>query len=164
MDTDPIAVALKFGFLGRALPVPVLGRRRSALRELREQPAALGRPRRPACTPSAPAAGSPATDACLVVVTGGGLTPGERIDLFGGVSIGRSGEADVRIEDRFASAVHCRVYTRGDSYFVEDLELDQRHLPQRGDAARRGRALTTSTRSGSATPSCASSSSFAEGG
>ena len=52
---------------------------------------------------------------------GGGLEPGERFDLFGGLSIGRSAEADVRIEDRFASGVHARVYSRGASYFVEDM-------------------------------------------
>ena len=35
-----------------------------------------------------------------------GSTPGERFDLFGGLTIGRSAEADVRIEDRFASGIH----------------------------------------------------------
>jgi pSer/pThr/pTyr-binding forkhead associated (FHA) protein len=57
-----------------------------------------------------------------VVATGGGLEAGDRIDLFGGISIGRSSEADVRIEDRFASGVHARVYSRGANYYVEDME------------------------------------------
>jgi pSer/pThr/pTyr-binding forkhead associated (FHA) protein len=37
------------------------------------------------------------------------------------VSIGRSGEADVRIEDRFASQIHARIYARAGSYYVEDM-------------------------------------------
>jgi hypothetical protein len=69
---------------------------------------ALGRPQRPA-------------DAWLVAQRGGGLDPGERFDLFGGLSIGRSPEADVRIEDRFASQLHARLYSRQGSYYVEDL-------------------------------------------
>ena len=46
---------------------------------------------------------------------------GERFDLFGGLTIGRSSEADVRIEDRFASSIHARVYSRGPNYYVEDM-------------------------------------------
>jgi pSer/pThr/pTyr-binding forkhead associated (FHA) protein len=57
----------------------------------------------------------------LVAVRRGGLPAGERYDLFGGLSIGRSTEADVRIEDRFASAIHARLYSRGASYYVEDM-------------------------------------------
>lgn len=37
------------------------------------------------------------------------------------MSIGRGGDADVRIEDRFASTIHCRIYSRGNSYYVEDM-------------------------------------------
>jgi pSer/pThr/pTyr-binding forkhead associated (FHA) protein len=37
------------------------------------------------------------------------------------VSIGRSGEADVRIEDRFASQIHARIYPRAGSHYVEDM-------------------------------------------
>ena len=62
-----------------------------------------------------------ATDAWLVATGGGGLEPGERFDLFGVVSIGRSPDADVRIEDRYASGIHARVYSRGASYYVEDM-------------------------------------------
>ena len=52
---------------------------------------------------------------------GGGLDAGERFDLFGGLTIGRSSDADVRIEDRFASQFHARVDSRKGSYYVEDL-------------------------------------------
>ena len=75
---------------------------RSALRELRRT-TAPGSGGDRAFTRSARAARSAATDAWLVVLTGGGLEAGERFDLFGGLSIGRSAEADVRIDDRFAS-------------------------------------------------------------
>ena len=47
----------------------------------------------------------PRPDAWLIVEAGGGLPPGERIDLFGGLSIGRSPNADIRIEDRYASQI-----------------------------------------------------------
>jgi FHA domain len=118
LDTEPIAVALKFGFLA-VLYLFLLWVSRSALRELRK----TGAPA-PEATGFHPIGGggrAPATDAFLVVVTGGGLQVGERFDLFGGLSIGRSGEADIGIDDRFASSVHCRLYSRGASYFVEDL-------------------------------------------
>ena len=49
------------------------------------------------------------------------MDAGERFDLFGGISIGRSPDSDVRIEDRYASGVHARVYSRGASYYVEDM-------------------------------------------
>ncbi len=119
MDTEPIAVALKFGFLA-VLYLFLLWVSRSALRELRKTSAPA-----PEATGFHPIGGAggraPATDAFLVVVTGAGLQIGERFDLFGGLSIGRSGEADVQIDDRFASSVHCRLYSRGASYYVEDM-------------------------------------------
>ncbi len=119
MDTDPIAVALKFGFLA-VLYLFLFWVSRSALRELRRTTAPA-----PEATGfhqvSGPGGRAAATDASLVAVTGGGLPAGERYDLFGGLSIGRSGEADVRIEDRFASAIHARLYSRGATYYVEDM-------------------------------------------
>jgi hypothetical protein len=118
MDTEPIAVALKFGFL-IALYLFLFWVARSALRELR----ATGAPA-PEVTgfhPVGPGGREPGTDAWLVAVRGGGLDPGERFDLFGGLTIGRSTDADVRIEDRFASGVHARIYSRGAGYYVEDM-------------------------------------------
>ena len=47
--------------------------------------------------------------------------PGQQIDLFGGVSIGRSSQSDVQISDRYASGLHARVYSRGGRYYVEDM-------------------------------------------
>jgi pSer/pThr/pTyr-binding forkhead associated (FHA) protein len=92
---------------------------RSALKELRTTTTPA--PEATGFHPVGPGGRAPATDAFLVVVKGGGLEAGERFDLFGGLSIGRSTDADVRIEDRFASGVHVRIYSRAGGYFVEDM-------------------------------------------
>jgi pSer/pThr/pTyr-binding forkhead associated (FHA) protein len=118
LDTEPIAVALKFGFLA-VLYLFLFWVSRSALRELRRTTAPA--PEATGFHPVGPGGRAAATDAFLVAVRGGGLPPGERYDLFGGLSIGRSSEADVRIEDRFASAIHARLYSRGAAYYVEDM-------------------------------------------
>src|SRR5919197_603636 len=118
MDTEPIAVALKFGFLA-VLYLFLFWVARSALRELRTTSAPA--PEATGFHPVGPGGRAAATDAWLVAVKGGDLDPGERFDLFGGLSIGRSGEADVRIEDRYASGIHARIYSRGPNYYVEDM-------------------------------------------
>ena len=118
MDTEPIAVALKFGFLA-VLYLFLFWVSRSSLRELRKTGAPA--PEATGFHPVGAGGRAPATDAFLVAVTGGGLPANERYDLFGGLSIGRSGEADVRIDDRFASSIHARIYSRGASYYVEDM-------------------------------------------
>ncbi len=118
MDTEPIAVALKFGFLA-VLYLFLFWVSRSALRELRRTTTPA--PEATGFHAVGPGGRAAATDAFLVAVRGGGLPPGERYDLFGGLSIGRSTDADVRIEDRFASSIHARLYSRGASYYVEDM-------------------------------------------
>jgi len=118
MDTEPIAVALKFGFLA-VLYLFLLWVSRSALKELRTSTAPA--PETTGFHGLGPGGRAAATDAFLVAIRGGGINPGERFDLFGGLSIGRSPDADIRIEDRFASSVHARLYSRGASYYVEDL-------------------------------------------
>src|SRR5215211_7300119 len=115
MDTEPIAVALKFGFLA-VLYLFLFWVARSALRELRRTTAPA--PEATGFHGIGPGGRAAATDAWLVAVKGGGIDPGARFDLFGGLTIGRSGEADVRIEDRYASSIHARVYSRGASYYA----------------------------------------------
>jgi hypothetical protein len=61
-------------------------------------------------------------DAWLIVERGGGLTRDERFDLLGGLSIGRSKDADVQIEDRYASSIHARLFSREGRHFVEDMK------------------------------------------
>ena len=118
MDTDPVAVALKFGFL-IVLYLFLLWVARSALKEVRSTTAPA--PEATGFHPVGPGGREPGTDASLVVLKGGGLEAGERFDLFGGLTIGRSTECDVRIEDRFASGVHARLFSRSGGYYVEDM-------------------------------------------
>ena len=119
MDYEPISVALKFGFLA-VLYLFLLFVARSAMKDLRRTTAPA-----PDATGFHPAPAlaevSHGVDAWLVAERGGGLRRDERFDLIGGLSIGRSKEADVQIEDRYASGIHARVFARGGRYFVEDM-------------------------------------------
>ena len=116
---DPVSVALKFAFLG-VLYLFLLVIARSAMKDLRRTvspaPDATGFH---AAQPYAEA--SRGADAWLVVERGGGLEAEERLDLIGGLSIGRSKDSDVQIEDRYASGLHARVFSRGGRYFAEDM-------------------------------------------
>lgn len=118
MDYDPISVALKFGFLA-VLYLFLLWVARNALKDVRRTAA-------PASDATgfhqvAAAAPRPGPDVWLVAERGGGLEPGERFDLIGGLSIGRSAEADVRIDDRYASGVHARIFSRDGRTYIEDM-------------------------------------------
>jgi hypothetical protein len=119
VDYDPISVALKFGFLA-VLYLFVLVIARSALKDLRRTvspaPDATGFHAAPAFA-EAPRG----SDGWLVAERGGGLEREQRFDLIGGLSIGRSKDADVRIDDRYASSIHARVFTREGRFFVEDM-------------------------------------------
>ncbi|HEY5709204.1 MAG TPA: FHA domain-containing protein [Solirubrobacterales bacterium] len=118
MDYDPISVALKFGFLA-VLYLFLLWVARGALKDVRRT-----------ATPASDATGfhqvaavapQPPPDVWLVADRGGGLEPGERFDLIGGLSIGRSADADVRIDDRYASGVHARIFSRDGRTYIEDM-------------------------------------------
>jgi hypothetical protein len=119
VEYDPVSVALKFGFLA-VLYLFVLVIARSALKDLRRTvapaPDATGFHAAPAFS-EAPRG----VDGWLVVERGGGLEQGERFDLIGGLSIGRSKEADVQISDRYASSLHARVFSREGRFYVEDM-------------------------------------------
>lgn len=119
MEYDPVSVALKFGFLA-VLYLFVLVIARSAFKDLRRTvspaPDATGFHPAPAYAeaPRGP-------DGWLVAERGGGLERDQRFDLIGGLSIGRSKEADVRIDDRYASSIHARVFSREGRFYVEDM-------------------------------------------
>jgi hypothetical protein len=119
VDYDPISVALKFGFLA-VLYLFVLVIARSALKDLRRSlapaPDATGFHAAPAY-----AEASRGPDGWLIAERGGGLERDHRFDLIGGLSIGRSKEADIRIDDRYASSIHARVFSREGRFFVEDM-------------------------------------------
>jgi len=120
VDYDPISVALKFGFLA-VLYLFLLWVARSALKDLRgtvaPAPDATGFHPVPAYEGAAAGA-----EAWLVALRGGGLREGERFDLMGGLSIGRSAEADLRIDDRYASGLHARIFSREGHAYVEDMK------------------------------------------
>ena len=120
MDYEPIAVGLKFGFIA-VLYLFLLWIARSALKDLRRTAAPA-----PEATglhaAQLPGDGARTEDAWLVAERGGGLSEGARFDLFGGLSIGRSGEADVQIDDRYASGLHARIYAHGGRHYLEDLK------------------------------------------
>lgn len=119
MAYDPVSVALKFGFLA-VLYLFVLAIARGALKDLRRTvspaPDATG-------FHAAPGFADPprSADAWLVAERGGGLGRDERFDLIGGLSVGRSKECDVQIDDRYASSLHARVFSREGRFYVEDM-------------------------------------------
>jgi FHA domain len=119
VEYDPISVALKFGFLA-VLYLFVLVIARSAMKDLRRTvspaPDATGFHAAPAFAEAPRGA-----DGWLIAERGGGLEADQRFDLIGGLSVGRSKEADVQIEDRYASSLHARVFSREGRFFVEDM-------------------------------------------
>ena len=117
-DLEPLAVALKFGFLA-VLFLFLLWVTRSALKDLRGTGHARLRDRLPRGRRRGRAGGRPTRS--WSSRQGGGLTKGEHFDLFGGISLGRSADADIRLDDRYASGIHARVFNRPGRYFVEDM-------------------------------------------
>jgi hypothetical protein len=115
-DLEPLAVALKFGFLA-VLFLFLFWVTRSSLKDLR----GTATPGFETGYHEVAGVEPPGTDAFLVVQEGGGLNRGEHFDLFGGVSLGRSADADIRLDDRYASGIHARVFNRSGAYFVEDM-------------------------------------------
>jgi len=119
---DPVAVALKFGFLA-VLYLFLLWMARSALKDLRRSAAegggAAGRAPDMDATGlhAAGAAGTPK----LRVASGAGLRPGAAYDLSEGALLGRGDQADIVLEDSFASSQHARLVPHGDVIVLEDL-------------------------------------------
>jgi hypothetical protein len=119
---DPVAVGLKFGFLA-ILYLFLLWTARSALKDLRRSTvapdpdeatgfhdAAVGiTPERHLAAPR------------LRVEKAAGLRSGAAYDLSEGAVLGRSDQADIRLEDSFASGSHARLSPHGEVVVVEDL-------------------------------------------
>lgn len=129
---DPVAVALKFGFLA-VLYLFLLWMARSALKDLRQSTvggAALPAVDEPPLSEEGTGFHSAATgmrpDAeggapILRVLTAAGLREGSAYDLSEGAVLGRSDAADIRLEDSFASGRHTELAPHGDTMVVEDL-------------------------------------------
>ena len=124
---EPLAVALKFGFLA-VLYLFLLWVVRSAMRDLARyggtaaaaEPVEVPGPaRRDAIAATATCA--PGVSPRLHVVAAMGYEPGTTFDVGEGATFGRSGGADIRVDDPFASSAHARVFDRGGFMYVEDM-------------------------------------------
>jgi len=125
MDLDPVAVALKFGFLA-VLYLFLLWVARSALKDLRRAGGAAALPDYDEATGMHPA-GAALTDRPagglprLRVESAAGLRAGAVYDLSQGAVLGRSAEADIVLGDSFSSGRHARLVPHGDALVLEDL-------------------------------------------
>ena len=119
---DPIALLLKFGFLA-VLYLFLLWVARSALRDVAgtsgggyaDDTGPTARPR---------GGGMDLQSGVfpqLEVVAALGREPGERVDVNGGITLGRSPTADIQIDDPFASSAHARIFPRGQFMYIEDM-------------------------------------------
>jgi hypothetical protein len=124
---DPVAVALKFGFLA-VLYLFLLWVARSSLRDLSEQegelvadtgpaPAAAAQRREQRQGPDLRAGVEPR----LEVVAAMGLEPGHAFDVSDGATMGRAEGSEIEIDDPFASSVHARIFPRGQFMYIEDM-------------------------------------------
>jgi FHA domain len=121
---EPLAVALKFGFLA-VLYLFLLWVVRSSMRDLRryegssvaEPVSAPNTVRRRRAGPDLRAGVSPR----LEVVAAMGYEPGTAFDVGQGATLGRANGADIRVDDPFASSAHARIFSRGDFMYVEDM-------------------------------------------
>jgi hypothetical protein len=120
---EPLAVALKFGFLA-VLYLFLLWVARSARRDLgryeggsaiEEVSPAARRREQPSAEPR------PGVQRRLEVVAAMGYQPGSAFDVGGGVTLGRDDGADVPVHDPFASSAHARIFPRGDFMYIEDM-------------------------------------------
>ena len=122
---DPVAVALKFGFLA-VLYLFLLWMARSALKDLRRSAydyGELGAPDYADATGmhAAGTAARPGGTPKLRVGSGAGLRAGSAYDLSKGALLGRGDQADIVLEDSFASSSHARLVPHGDVIVLEDL-------------------------------------------
>jgi pSer/pThr/pTyr-binding forkhead associated (FHA) protein len=126
VEQDPVAIALKFGFLA-VLYLFLLWVARSSLRDLSQnedasmvidgdQPAAAV-PRRERQGPDLRAG----VDPRLEVVAAMGLDPGTSFELGDGATMGRTDGSDIPVDDPFASSVHARIFPRGQFMYIEDM-------------------------------------------
>jgi len=129
---EPVSVALQFGFLA-VLYLFLVWISRSALRDLRRPPTASRAlaTEMPDATGLHPASQVPGPvgrgEPRLIVERAPGHTPGMEYDVGEGAVLGRGDQAEIRLDDPFASSRHARLVRQGGI-----VVLDQRHLPQRG--------------------------------
>jgi hypothetical protein len=124
MALDPVAVALKFGFLA-VLYLFLLWMARSALKDLRRAGREEAVPAYEDATgmhgATAGIADSAGGTPKLRVANAAGLRSGSAYDLSSGALLGRGDQADIRLEDTFASSQHARLVPQGEVMVLEDL-------------------------------------------
>ena len=128
---EPISVGLQFGFLA-VLYLFLLWVSRSALRDLRTPPRrsmttaqADVPPDATGLHPASQAVGRGdvpgAREPCLIVERAPGHTPGMEYDVGDGAIMGRGEQAEIRLEDPFASSRHAKLTPQGGIVVLEDL-------------------------------------------
>jgi hypothetical protein len=125
MALDPVAVALKFGFLA-VLYLFLLWMARSALKDLRRGAGAAPEAYADDATGMHVASAGLGGDGAhgeprLRVESAAGLRAGSAYDLSDGALLGRGEQADIQLEDTFASTQHARLAPHGDVMVLEDL-------------------------------------------
>lgn len=137
-SVEPVSVALKYGFVV-VLYLFLLWVALSALRDMRGRrgarpqqrvpshaPMGVGTPASPDATGMFSASALGPVDVLsraprLVVERAPGHQPGMIYDLDGSVLLGRGDEAEIRLDDPFASSGHARIFEQGGILAVEDL-------------------------------------------
>jgi pSer/pThr/pTyr-binding forkhead associated (FHA) protein len=127
---DPVAVALKFGFLA-ILYLFLLWVSRNALKDLKRTSATIApsagyQPPPPSDATGIYSATSPGRvngelDPRLVVERAPGHVPGMEYEVGEGAVMGRGDQAEIRLEDPFASSRHARLVRQGAAVVLEDL-------------------------------------------
>ncbi len=130
MELDPLSVILKYGFL-IVLYLFLLWVARSVLKDLRRVKVmqAPGAGPSPVIAPEATneatgyhqMGGSPAHDPRLVVERAPGHTPGMEYEVGEGAVLGRGDQAEIRLDDPFASSRHARLTRQGAVIVLEDM-------------------------------------------
>jgi hypothetical protein len=122
---EPASVALKFGFLA-VLYLFLLWVSRSSLKDLRRVPGPQQSVWAPAPAQSEEtglhtAAPSLGDEPRLIVERAPGHAPGMEYDLGEGVVLGRGEQAQIRLEDPFASSQHAQIVKQAGVMVLEDL-------------------------------------------
>jgi hypothetical protein len=122
---EPVAVLLKYGFL-IVLYLFLLWVARSVLKDLRrvrETQAPGSAAAAPGIVPDATGIHQQArgNDPRLVVERAPGHTPGMEYEIAAGAVMGRGDQAEIRLDDPFASSRHARLTVQGGVVVLEDL-------------------------------------------
>ncbi len=122
---DPIAVALKFGFL-LVLYLFLLWVARSALRDLAGPgDLAMVDDTGPTAAPRRDRDGGmdlrSGVSPRLEVVAAMGHDPGASFRIGDSATLGRAASAEIHVDDPFASSAHARIFPRGQFMYIEDM-------------------------------------------